>query len=100
MIGKITRGSSGRALIRYLFGPGRANEHTSQRVIASGLAIGIEEGRKLTAAEIAGLGAAIDAANDAYRADPAGGHIWHLSLSLPQGDRLITDDEWSDMAQR
>jgi hypothetical protein len=30
MIGKITRGSSGRQLIRYLFGPGKANEPTDQ----------------------------------------------------------------------
>ena len=40
MIGKITSGASGRALIRYLFGPGKANEHTDERVITSGLALG------------------------------------------------------------
>ena len=36
MIGKISKGASGRGLIRYLFGPGKANEHTDQRVIAIG----------------------------------------------------------------
>jgi hypothetical protein len=100
MIGKISKGSSGRALIRYLFGPGRANEHTDQRVVASGLSIGVEEGRPLTPAEIAGLGRAIDAANDRFRANPPGGHIWHVSLSVPQAERPIGDDEWVDMAQR
>ena len=100
MIGKITKGSSGRALIRYLFGPGRANEHTDQRVLSSGLSVGIEEGRALSAAEIAGLGAAIDVANDRFGTNPLGGHIWHVSLSIPKVDRLIVDDEWSDMAQR
>src|SRR5664280_378293 len=40
MIAKVSRGSSGRGLIRYLFGPGRANEHTDQRVITAGLALG------------------------------------------------------------
>ena len=34
MIGKITKGSSGRALIRYLFGPGKANEHTDPHLVA------------------------------------------------------------------
>jgi hypothetical protein len=100
MIGKITKGSSGRALIRYLFGAGRANEHTDQRVVASGLSVGIEEGRALSPAEIAGLGTAIDAANDRFGANPTGGHIWHVSLSIPKEDRPIVDDEWADMAQR
>jgi hypothetical protein len=100
MIGKITKGSSGRALIRYLFGPGKTNEHTDHRVVASGLAVGIEEGRPLTPAEIAGLGAAIDSANDRFETNPVGGHIWHVSLSIPRADRLIVDDEWVEMAQR
>src|ERR1035437_8431168 len=100
MIGKITRGSSGRALIRYLFGPGKANEHTDQRVVVSGLNIGIEEGRPLTTEEIAALGVAIDSAKDAHRADPPGGHIWHVSLSIPQEERPIADEEWADIAQR
>src|SRR5664280_1223086 len=100
MIGKITRGSSGRALIRYLFGPGKANEHTDQRVVVSGLTIGIEEGRPLTTEEIAGLGGAIDSAKDAHRADPPGGHIWHVSLSVPQEERFIADEKWADIAQR
>jgi len=100
MIGKITKGSSGRALIRYLFGPGKANEHTDQRVVTSGLSIGIEEGRPLSAAEIAGLGAAIDSTNDRFERNPLGGHIWHASLSIPQADRLIVDDQWAEMAQR
>ena len=100
MIGKITKGSSGRTLIRYLFGPGRANEHADQRVVYSGLSVGIEEGRALSDAEIAGLGAAIDAANDQFGTNPSGGHIWHVSLSIPKADRLIVDNEWADMAQR
>ena len=57
MIAKVTSGSSGRGLIRYLFGPGQANEHTDQRVITSGIVMGVEEGRGLSPAEIAELGA-------------------------------------------
>ena len=44
MIEKDTQGASGRALIRYLFGPGKGNEHTDQRVITSGIVMGVEEG--------------------------------------------------------
>ena len=100
MIAKDTQGASGRALIRYLFGPGKANEHTDQRVITSGIVMGVEEGRGLSPAEIVELGAALDAANDVYRSNPAGGHIWHLSLSLPAADRQLTDDQWAEIAHK
>jgi hypothetical protein len=99
MIAKVTQGASGRTLIRYLLGPGRANEHTDQRVITSGIVMGVEEGRTLNAAEVSDLGAALDAANDTYRAHPAGGHIWHVSLSLPAGDNQLTDEQWAEIAQ-
>ena len=100
MIAKDTQGASGRALIRYLFGPGKGNEHTDQRVITSGIVMGAEEAWTLTPAEIADVGAALDAANDTYRANPAGGHIWHLSLSLAQQDRQLTDDQWAQIAHQ
>jgi hypothetical protein len=54
-------------------------------VIVSGLAIGVEEGRPLSANEIAGLGGAIDAVNDAHRADLPGGHIWYVPLDSQKG---------------
>jgi hypothetical protein len=98
VIGKISKGASGRGLVRYLFGPGRANEHTDQRVIATGISLWAEEGRMLTKDEIADLGAALDSANDAYGKNPAGGHIWHVSLSLAAGERLMSDGEWAEIA--
>jgi hypothetical protein len=100
VIAKVSQGASGRALIRYLFGPGKANEHTDQRVVTSGIVMGVEEGRALTLQEIADLGSALDAANDTYRANPVGGHVWHLSLSLPADDRRLSDDQWAQIAQR
>ncbi|MCU1654613.1 MAG: hypothetical protein JWQ60_5762, partial [Pseudonocardia sp.] len=35
MIAKVSRGWRVGGLLRYLMGPGRANEHTEQRVVAS-----------------------------------------------------------------
>jgi hypothetical protein len=101
MIAKVTRGASGRGLIRYLFGPGKANEHTDQRVITSGLVLGGEAlaAANLSAQEIADLGAALDEANDAYGTNPMGGHLYHLSLSLPPGDRQLSDEEWVQIDQ-
>ena len=102
MIGKITTGSSGRRLVRYLFGPGKANEHTDQRVIGSGLVMGGEAlaGSNLSHRQIADLGAGLDAAHETFGTDPKGGHILHLSLSLPPGDRHLSDDQWGEIANK
>jgi hypothetical protein len=102
MIGKITTGSSGRRLVRYLFGPGKANEHTDQRVITSGLVLGGEAlaGRNLSHRQIADLGAGLDEAHETFGTDPKGGHILHLSLSLPPDDRDLSDDQWGAIANK
>jgi hypothetical protein len=101
MIAKVTRGASGRGLIRYLFGPGRANEHTGQRVITLGVALGGDAlaGGGLSSQEIADLGSGLDEAHEAFGTDPKGGYLYHLSLSLPAGDRQLTDDQWTEIAQ-
>ena len=102
MIGKITAGSSGRRLVRYLFGPGKANEHTDQRVITSGLVLGGEAlaGGNLSHRQIADLGAGLDEAHEIFGTDPKGGHILHLSLSLPPDDRHLSDDQWGEIANK
>jgi len=100
MIGKITTGSSGRRLVRYLFGPGKANEHTDQRVITSGLVLGGEAlaGGNLSKQQIGDLGAGLDEAHELFGTNPKGGHILHLSLSLPPDDRNLSDDQWGETA--
>ena len=35
MITKVGRGSRMRGLVTYLFGPGKSDEHTNQRVVAA-----------------------------------------------------------------
>jgi Relaxase/Mobilisation nuclease domain len=102
MISKVTSGSSGRGLIRYLFGPGQANEHTDQRVITSGLELGGEAlaGGNLSSQEIAEIGAGLDAAHEAFGTNPKGGHILHVSLSLPPGDRQLSDDQWAHISHK
>jgi hypothetical protein len=102
MIAKVTNGSSGRGLVRYLFGPGQANEHFDQRVITAGLVLGGEAltGGNLSSQDIADIGAGLDAAHEGFGTNPKGGHIFHLSLSLPPGDRQLSDDQWAEIAHK
>jgi hypothetical protein len=131
MIVKITRGRSVPRLVSYLFGPGRANEHSDQRVI--GLSASLEEtpiGERLSSEQVRDISRGIDAIRIAHRI-PAGppaplrakalaggpelpglgvgevekepkvpaGHVWHLSLTNPVGDRVLEDFEWRWIAE-
>jgi hypothetical protein len=102
MIAKVTFGSSGHGLIRYLFGPGQANEHTDQRVITSGLELGGDAlaGGNLSSGQVADIGSGLDAAHEEFGTNPKGGHILHVSLSLPPGDRQLSDDQWAQIAHK
>lgn len=79
-------------------GEGRANEHEDQRVIASSLGIQVDRGVGLFPDQPASIGAQLDAPAVLFGTTIEGGHIWHLSLSNPATDRVLTDGEWSAIA--
>ncbi len=113
MIVKITRGTDLPVLVKYLFGPGRHNEHEMPRLVASASALGdFPLGVTLTRDEVLALGREMDAmricrgipAVGALRPQKVGdgagpgtgpltetdpgpgrghGHVWQMSLSLP-----------------
>jgi len=124
VIVKISRGTDIGGLVRYLLGPGRANEHTAQQVVAmsEGLDAGLI-GRSLSKDEIRALTQELDYLRAAHGV-PTGakprvrvadgnplegeepgiekktpGIVWHLSLSNPVEDRMLSDDEWRAIAQ-
>jgi hypothetical protein len=128
MIVKITRGTDLPALVKYLFGPGRHNEHEMPRLVASASALeDFPTGVTLARGQVSALGREMDAmrvrlgipAEGALRTQKVGrgtdagtgqlagtnpgpgrgpGHVWQLSLSLPVGDRVITDEQWGTIA--
>ena len=99
MIAKVTRGTDGGGLVRYLFGPGRADEHVAQRAIAVGEGMDVRMGVSLGPDEAADLASQLEAPKNLYEVEVNGGHIWHLSLTNPAGDRDLTDREWAQVAQ-
>ena len=113
MIAKISRGWGMGRLMRYLMGPGHANEHTGQRVIATwdgaphlhqpprnGSACGFDV-RALTEdlndpALAAGVPLEPPAdGNDTRRRGP----IWHCSLRNAPADRVLSDEEWTAVVE-
>ncbi|MEU5186708.1 relaxase/mobilization nuclease domain-containing protein [Streptomyces klenkii] len=103
MIAKISSGQSTAGLIRYLYGPGRANEHTDPHLVASwddfapdpGRADDFDAAKKLLVAD---LDLRVKQARRLGRAPER--HVWHCSVRAAPGDRHLTDAEWADIARR
>lgn len=100
MIAKISRGTDIVRLVRYLFGPGRYNEHTNQRVIAAADSLGAPCGVALSWEQVGDLGRRCDAPHADFAVEVAKGHVWHLSLSNHRSDRPLGDEEWAEIARR
>ncbi len=93
------RGTRTRGLVEYLFGPGRAEEHTNQRIVAAwdeawqGITHPDGVQRALLTAEV---DAPVHKLPEA--AKPAE-HVYHVSISNHGEDRNLSDEEWATVAR-
>ncbi|NYJ76497.1 relaxase/mobilization nuclease domain-containing protein [Allobranchiibius huperziae] len=110
-------------LMRYAFGPGKANEHTHQHLVASSGVLATEWAGQLSPAEAGQLGRIMEAAwrdqhaegralvgatarggvsgasltADGTHRDADREHVYHAALSLAPGESF-TDEQWSAVA--
>jgi hypothetical protein len=100
VIPKIRYGAgSTYGLVRYLFGPGKRDEHTDQHLVASWNDYAPDPGRnpKHTIAQLAGqLDQPVKAIGD--RAPEK--TFWHCSVRADPGDRHLDDNDWAAIARR
>ncbi|OEU96266.1 relaxase/mobilization nuclease domain-containing protein [Streptomyces oceani] len=100
MIPKILTGkTSSTGLIRYLFGPGRANEHTDPHLVASWNGFAPDPGLNAqhTTTQLARqLDQPVKVLGDRAPADK----VWHCPVRADAGDRYLTDAEWAEVARR
>ena len=113
MIAKISRGWGMGRLLRYLMGPGQANEHSNQRVIATwdgaphlhqpprtGTVCGVDVRGLTEDLNDPALAAGVPlqpapGVNDTRRRGP----VWHCSLRNAPGDRVLSDAEWTEVVE-
>lgn len=104
MIAKIGSGKDTAGLIRYLYGPGRANEHTDPHLVASWDGFAPDPGRtddNVTATRkllVADLDLHVKQARRLGRAPKQ--HVWHCSIRAAPEDRTLSDAEWATIARR
>lgn len=116
MIPKHSRGWNVGGLIRYLMGPGRANEHVEQRVIAAwddysvthqppqregvgprqcGFDVRELVERLRTPAQLGGVSMTRPEPNAAGKVPQ--GPVWQCSLRNHADDRILSDAEWAEV---
>ncbi|WP_432545821.1 relaxase/mobilization nuclease domain-containing protein [Kineococcus sp. SYSU DK004] len=104
MIGKVSRGNDTAGLLRYLFGPGRANEHTDPHLVATwdgddpqALAgwQPTHDGRRH---DVRALTAVLEQPLAALLRQPSK-TVWHASLRAAPDDRRLSDEEWAEAAR-
>lgn len=97
MIAKQTRGSRMGGLVKYLFGPGRHEEHRDPRLVAGWEPV--EGDGRLTSGQLADLVHDLDAPRRLHGTPVAGGYVWQCSLRNHDDDRTLSDSEWADIAR-
>jgi hypothetical protein len=100
VIGKVTRGVDAGRLLCYLYGPGRANEHTDPHLVAGfGDPAELEPDRRINGSRdlrrLSGLPAQPLAAMYGTGYEKP---VWHCSIRAAPGDRLLSDAEWTEVA--
>jgi hypothetical protein len=119
MMPNITRGDRMAGLMMYLAGPGRANDHTDQHVVAGhdvimqaardsslsdadtvlDLALLLDQPRRLYGTEVTAPVYEWDAANQRQvKVGEKDAHVWHCSLSLNPSEGPLTDSQWQSIA--
>ncbi|MEU6148063.1 relaxase/mobilization nuclease domain-containing protein, partial [Streptomyces sp. NPDC047081] len=94
------RGKRTIGLLYYLYGPGTHEEHTDPHLVASWDNSAPDPGRDDTATH-AQLQRLLD--QPVENIDPSRRpkkHVWHLSVRNAAEDRILTDEEWGDIARR
>jgi hypothetical protein len=94
-------GADTYGLLRYLFGPGKQNEHTNPHLVASWdpewLSGGIFAARRR--GWTARLAREIDAPMTGHGVMLPGGHVYHVALSIPRQDGELSDGRWRELAE-
>ncbi|MGO1056962.1 relaxase/mobilization nuclease domain-containing protein [Crossiella sp. CA198] len=89
-------------LLRYLFGPGKSNEHTDPHLVAAwdpewlvGGAFAERRRGWLTR-----LAREVDAPMTGHIVELDGGHVYHVVLSIPRQDGGLGDARWRELVEQ
>lgn len=96
----MTNGHNPSGLIVYLVGEGKRNEHENPHVITGSISMMPWFGDKeLTHQDALLLAAEVEQPHRVFGTEIKGGHIRHISLSLPKEEGRLPDEKWGMIAE-
>jgi len=95
---KAKAGARTSGLLYYLYGPGKANEHTDPHMVAAWDS-GVLDPARSSEATIPRLAMLLDAPLAALEGKVPDQHVYHVPVRLDPDDRMLTDEEWREVAQ-
>ncbi|MGW4806254.1 relaxase/mobilization nuclease domain-containing protein [Kitasatospora sp. NPDC004272] len=98
MISTVRSGTNTLKALKYLYGPGRRNEHTDPHLVASWDGLAPDPGRDREAT-LAQLRDALDLHVVRY-GRPVAKHVYHRMVRADPTDRNLSDEEWGQVARR
>lgn len=119
MMPNVTQGGRMAGLVMYLAGPGRANEHIDQRLIAGHdlVTFAVEPGKALSRDDALDIANILDAPRKQHgttvqvpvkefdqetsqyvTTGKKDAHVWHCSLALRADEGKLSDEKWAEIA--
>nr|BEK67509.1 relaxase/mobilization nuclease domain-containing protein [Kitasatospora purpeofusca] len=99
MVPDVSRGNKTYGLLAYLYGPGRRDEHFDPHLVASWDGFAPDPGRDPNAT-LKQLEQALDLRVNQRGRPRLKNHVWHCPVSLDPDERLLSDEEWGEVARR
>jgi hypothetical protein len=96
VIAKVMRGQDTLGLLKYLYGPGRANEHVDPHLVAAWRSLGVPDPGRDPDADLSVLARRLDR----FVVPQIRRHVWHCAVRVAPTDRPLTDAEWNRVALR
>jgi hypothetical protein len=98
----VLRGTNATRLLYYLYGPGKANEHTDPHLVAGFCDPGeLEpERRRNGSRDFRRLGGLLAQPLAALAGPGYARPVWHCSVRATPGDRILSDAEWAQVAEQ
>ncbi|MEV7535436.1 relaxase/mobilization nuclease domain-containing protein [Streptomyces hydrogenans] len=94
---KLDEGSDTYGLLAYLYGPGRQDEHTNPHMVAAWDPY-IEDPARSPNMTLSDLALLLDAPVFAMRGKKAPLHVYHVAVRNAEEDRILSDEEWAEVA--
>lgn len=95
---KAREGNDTAGLLRYLYGPGKRDEHLEPRMVGA-WDPGIDDPARSPNMTISDLALLLDAPVRALRGKEPAKHVYHVAVRNAPEDPLLSDEQWAEVAR-